>query len=235
MNIQTQPLPLHSVVLQRFSLNRYLIMFGAVLCGSMRFILTIKRLDNILCSLAAHQQVGFGTPFKLGLQRPLIEQSNAVFLCPSKIKAVSIRLFSVMVGCIGQAQAWPFSKYGSSNLIQPATQRLEPTGSGLHLHKLGVTAMNTSTDEIRLQNPQNNYQKSYEAALHQAKIEDSLNHVLKIFRFISETATEPDPEATAEDNLRFINCMAANGFNAVHELKNLLGIVSPAEKQGGAA
>jgi hypothetical protein len=91
--------------------------------------------------IRSHSQktsVGIGTPRNQGPQRP---RSIVVFLCPSKTAAELRRLSSVMVGCIGQPlKRLAGSLAGSSNLIQPATQRLEPKGGGLSLYQ-GVTAM----------------------------------------------------------------------------------------------
>jgi hypothetical protein len=52
-----------------------------------------------------------------------------------------------MVGCIGQPLKRLAGSYaGSSNLIQSATQRLEPKGGGLFLF-IGVTAMQNNTQK----------------------------------------------------------------------------------------
>lgn len=182
-------------------------------------LLTLSPADNILFALSAHLKGGIETPFKLGYQKPLL---HAVFFCPSKIKAALIRLFS-MAGCIGQARAWPSPSTVVSNLIQSATQRLRPLFGGLH-PKLGVTAMNTSTDEIRLQNPQN---QTINPLLVKAIFE------LESIETLSLQANKPNLSNPAL-TLSTIFAHSQRGLNALHDLKNLLGIVPPAEKQGGA-
>ncbi len=135
MNIQAQLLPLHSVILQNFILY----MSNNVLSRSMMFILTIKRVDNILVSLSAHLKGGIGISLRQGFNKPL---STVVFYCPQKIKAVSIRLFS-MVGCIGESKDSPHLVA----VCQPDTVRRPMIGiisSGLNLLRQGITAMKTS-------------------------------------------------------------------------------------------
>jgi hypothetical protein len=112
--------------------------------------------------IRSHSQktsAGIGTPRNQGPQRP---RSTVVFLCPSKTQAALCRLDSVMVGCIGQPlKRLAGSLAGSSNLIQPATQRLEPKGGGLSLYQ-GVTAMANhaqNTPEIQGQIPQKQTQQ----------------------------------------------------------------------------
>ncbi len=99
--------------------------------------LTAHSVKAMLYSLSQKTKAGIGTPFNLGEKSPVLA---LVFLCPSKIQAGFVRLKSVMVGCIRQLQGWPFPRYGSSNLIQSASQRLEPMRGGLSTN-LGETAM----------------------------------------------------------------------------------------------
>ncbi len=99
--------------------------------------LTAHSVRAILYLLSQKTKVGIGTPFSKGEKSPVLV---LVFLCPSKIQAVFIRLKSIMVGCIGQSQGWPAPLPGSSNLIQSASQRLEPMRGGYQPCK-GETAM----------------------------------------------------------------------------------------------
>lgn len=86
---------------------------------------------------AGNKSAGICTPDNQGPQRPLL---NVVFLCPSKTQAALCRLFSVMVGCIGQPlKRLAGSLAGSANLIQSATPRFAPKGGGLFFYQ-GVTA-----------------------------------------------------------------------------------------------
>ncbi len=94
----------------------------------------------MLCLLSAHLKGGFSSSFRQGFNKPL---STVVFLCPQKIKAVSIRLFS-MVGCIGQPFWLVAPCRDTANSIQSASQCLAATGSGLNLLRQGITAMKTS-------------------------------------------------------------------------------------------
>jgi len=92
----------------------------------------------MICTVAATVATGICTPRNQGPQRPLL---HVAFLCPSKTQAALCRLFSVMVGCIGQPlKRLAGSLAGSANLIQPATQRFAPKGGGFFLYQ-GVTAM----------------------------------------------------------------------------------------------
>ena len=87
-------------------------------------------------STPCSSKAGSRTPHK-GHNRPL---STVVFLYPPKTQAALCRLFSVMVGCIGQPlKRLAGSFAGSANLIQSATQRVAPMGGGYSLFK-GVTA-----------------------------------------------------------------------------------------------
>ena len=90
-------------------------------------------------SLAAHQQGGRGNPNYTGLKRPL---SHAVFLCLTKFETVSVRLHSVMAGCIGLPSGRPFQCSVFPHPIQPAANVVENKSSGLHPKNTGVTAMN---------------------------------------------------------------------------------------------
>jgi len=104
---------------------------------SRQHILTPNLLAFILFPLSQKTKAGIETPRNQGPQRPLL---NVVFLCPPKTQAALCRLYSVMVGCIGQPlKRLAGSLAGSLNPIQSATQRLRPMGGGYFLNQ-GVTA-----------------------------------------------------------------------------------------------
>lgn len=99
--------------------------------------LTEKSGHPILYALSQKTKARIGTLFSKGEKSPVIV---LVFLCPPKMQAALFRLKSIMVGCIGQSKDWPAPLPGSSNLIQSASQRLEPMRGGYKPSK-GATAM----------------------------------------------------------------------------------------------
>jgi hypothetical protein len=99
--------------------------------------LTGKLSQSILYSLSQKTKARIGTLFSKGEKSPVIA---LVFLCPPKMQTALFRLKSTMVGCIGQSKDWPAPLPGSSNLIQSASQRLEPMRGGYRICK-GATAM----------------------------------------------------------------------------------------------
>lgn len=70
---------------------------------------------------------GIRPPDNIGHQRPL---SNVVFLCPSKTRTAFCRARSVYGGLYWAAARLAGAYAGRSNLIQSATQRLDPKGGG---------------------------------------------------------------------------------------------------------
>ena len=158
--------------------------------------------------LAAHQQGGRGNPNYTGLKRPL---SNAVFLCLTKFETVSVRLHSVMAGCIGLPSGRPFQCSVFPHPIQPAANVVENKSSGLHPKNTGVTAMNTqATGEITPQIP-----------LKQTSIADLLIHALQELSHI-ETLSCLDCDSSCI--LPSIFQHSQRGLNALHDLKNRLSI-----------
>ncbi len=93
-------------------------------------------------TLSAHLEGGRGNPNNKGHQRP---QSHAVFLCLSKLKTVSVRLHSVMAGCIGLPSGRPSLCSVFPHPIQSAANVVENISSGLNPQNKGITAMNTSS------------------------------------------------------------------------------------------
>jgi len=103
-------------------------------------LLTATHSKGILKQPSTHLKVGIETPFSIGDKTPTI---TGVFLCPSKNNTALIRVFSAMVGCIRQPLWLVAPMRDSLNLMQPATQRLRPTGGGLFPLSIGTAVMNT--------------------------------------------------------------------------------------------
>ncbi len=107
-------------------------------------ILTPGSNSVIIDTLSQKTKVGICTPDNQGPKRPL---SNVVFLCPSKTHAAFCRMYSVMVGCIGQPlKRLAGSLAGSANPIQSTAQRFAPMGGGLSPYQ-GVTDMTSHTQK----------------------------------------------------------------------------------------
>ena len=81
----------------------------------------------ILHPLSQKTKAGLGTPFERGQK---MTAPFAVFF-RLQFSATFSRAYSVMAGCIGQPLRLAAPRCGSSNLIQPATQSLEPLCGGL--------------------------------------------------------------------------------------------------------
>lgn len=171
-------------------------------------VLTATPFQPILASLS-NMKVEFSSSFSLGFNKPL---SNVVFLCPSKIKAVLIRLLS-MVGCIGQPLWLVVPKGDTANPIQSAAQCFAATGSGLKPQSLGHTAMNTSTGEIRPKSNQTNQQ---------AQIQDLLNLAIQELSNIEKLSTYCTGSAIGYGlQINEIFQHSQKALNILHDLKNL--------------
>jgi len=84
---------------------------------------------------AGNKSAGISTPRNKGEKSP---QPYVAFLCAS-FSAALCRVYSVMAGLFGQAQAWPVPLSGSTNPLKPVARRLVPMGGGYSLYK-GATA-----------------------------------------------------------------------------------------------
>jgi hypothetical protein len=152
-------------------------------------------------------QGGTGNPITTGYQKPL---STVVFFCHSKIKTVSIRLYSVMAVLLGNSHELPFLYRFFQTLSTLPPNELEIISGGL-IPNTGHAAMNTqATGEITPQTP-----------LKQTSIADLLIHALQELSHI-ETLSCLDCDSSCI--LPSIFQHSQRGLNALHDLKNRLSI-----------
>jgi hypothetical protein len=166
-------------------------------------VLTATPFQLILGSLA-HMQGGTANPITTGYQKPL---STVVFFCHSKIKTVSSRLHSVMAVSLGNSKELPFLYRFLQTLSTLPPNELQIISGGL-IPNTGHAAMNTSTGETTPQNPQ-------------TKIQDLLTNALQE---LSHIETISCLNADGDSVLYAVFQHSQRALNALHDLKNVLGI-----------